>query len=177
MINNTDKIKLKKRTGKMQKIYKVILILSVPAVAWFALDFLTTNQNVISGTTILNEAMVSQRKVSESNRYPSDMAYAIVIMPKSYQGLLKRFSNHRLAKDIKILPAQILWNEGKMVVQPKEDFSRRLATEDIDSKTVEKLKNQTHKQLKTSKAKIVENAAMMILLASATNKTNFKSGP
>ena len=49
-----------------------------------------------------------------------DMAYAIVVMPKSYLPALKRFSRSRMARDLTILPARIGWEEGQMVAIPKQ---------------------------------------------------------
>jgi len=50
----------------------------------------------------------------------SDVAYAIVVMPKSYVPLLKQFSRSKMARNLKILPAQIGWNDGQPVVIPQQ---------------------------------------------------------
>ena len=50
----------------------------------------------------------------------SDLYCGIVLMPKSMEPSIERFSNSKLAQDIKILPARIEWNDGCMVAIPKE---------------------------------------------------------
>ncbi len=49
----------------------------------------------------------------------SDVVYAILIMPKSFLPMLEKFSHHKIARNIKILPAKIEWSQEKMVVMPK----------------------------------------------------------
>ena len=49
-----------------------------------------------------------------------DVAYAIVVMPKSYLPALKRFSRSKMARDLKIYPARMGWNDGQLVVIPKQ---------------------------------------------------------
>lgn len=48
-----------------------------------------------------------------------DVYYAILLMPKSYLPLLEAFKSRKIAKDIKILPAEITWSDGKMVAVSK----------------------------------------------------------
>ena len=52
-------------------------------------------------------------------RADDDIAAAILILPKSFLPVLKRFSQSTMARNIKILPAQIQIEEGKMMVVPK----------------------------------------------------------
>jgi hypothetical protein len=50
----------------------------------------------------------------------SDLYCGIVLMPKSMLSTIEQLSKHKLAKDIKILPARIEWENGCMVAIPEE---------------------------------------------------------
>ena len=78
------------------------------------------------------QQITSRQAIFRPGHNQEDMAYAIVIMPKSYRSLLKRFSKHPLAKEIRIIPASMVWQEGNMVVHPKSSViqsHRRVTTE------------------------------------------------
>ena len=64
----------------------------------------------------------------------SDIYCGILLMPKSMLPTLKRFSNYDIAKKIKIMPANIEWEDGQMLVIPKEailkDISQRIIAMD-----------------------------------------------
>ena len=48
-----------------------------------------------------------------------DVYYAILLMPKSYLPLLESFKSRKIAKDIRIIPADIEWSDGRMVAISK----------------------------------------------------------
>lgn len=50
----------------------------------------------------------------------SDLYCGIVLMPKSMVPTIEQFSKHKFAKDIKILPAKIAWDNGCMVAIPQK---------------------------------------------------------
>jgi hypothetical protein len=50
----------------------------------------------------------------------SDLYCGIVLMPKSMVSTIEQLSKHKLAKDIKLLPARIEWDNGCMVAIPEE---------------------------------------------------------
>jgi len=50
----------------------------------------------------------------------SDLYCGIVLMPKSKVPTMEQFSKHKFAKDIKILPAKIKWDNGCMVAIPQK---------------------------------------------------------
>ena len=63
----------------------------------------------------------AQKHVNSMTFYEeSDIYCGILLMPKSMLPTLKRFSNYDIAKKIKIMPANIEWDDGQMLVIPKE---------------------------------------------------------
>ena len=56
----------------------------------------------------------------------SDIYCGILLMPKSMLPTLKRFSNYDIAKKIKIMPANIEWEDGQMLVIPKEAILKEI---------------------------------------------------
>jgi hypothetical protein len=107
-----------------------------------------------------------------------DMAYAIVIMPKSYRALLKRFSSHRIAKDIQIIPAKMAWDEGKMIVRPKVDFTTGIETDHKKPNTSpNKITNSKIHQV-SGKNKAMDSAIIALFMAAASpKKISFASLP
>ena len=53
-------------------------------------------------------------------RTNDDITAAILILPKSFLPTLKRFSQSRMAKGIKVLPAQIQLEDGTMIAVTKD---------------------------------------------------------
>ena len=94
----------------------------------------------------------------------SELVYAIVVMPTSYLPLLKRFSRSRIARDLKILPAKIDWNDGQPVVTPTHTG---LKTSDGKQSTAEGMRSpvgagDTGRRISENRA--LRNAALMLLL-------------
>ena len=68
------------------------------------------------------------------------MVAAIIIMPKSYLPALKRFSQSKMARDIKILRARIEFQDGNMTAVHKtnknhQQSHKAAATVDVADKT------------------------------------------
>ena len=57
----------------------------------------------------------------EKQAKSDDMVAAILIMPKSYLPALKRFSQSPMARNIKIMPAEVKIKDGKMTAVRKEE--------------------------------------------------------
>ena len=53
-------------------------------------------------------------------RAHDDITAAILLLPKSFLPALRRFSQSRMAKGIKVLPAQIQLEDGKMIAVTKD---------------------------------------------------------
>ena len=91
----------------------------------------------------------------------AELAYAIVVMPKSYLPALKRFSRSRMARELKILPAKIEWKEGQLMAVPKQAVSKA-----GDSRTppAEKAGPGSGAVRPTEAKSVLRNAAFLLLL-------------
>ena len=79
----------------------------------------------------------AQKHVNSMTFYEeSDIYCGILLMPKSMLPALKRFSSYDIAKKIKIMPANIEWDDGQMLVIPKEailkDINQKIGTMDTE---------------------------------------------
>ena len=98
----------------MIKIYTLISCLSIAAVFLVLPDFKEGEtkllmQNNHSPVSRERKPIVSTKPASEDN-----MVAAILIMPRYYLPALKRFSQSKMAKNIKILQAQLELKNGEM---------------------------------------------------------------
>jgi hypothetical protein len=120
------------------------MLISCTIVAIFVGVYGFTNVNLMPLPTSKHKpsAVKNQRqKVSLETRAQDDgMVAAIVIMPKSYLPALKRFSQSAMARDIKILRAELEVKDGQMTAVRQLKHSKRPnpKIEQID-KPVEKL--------------------------------------
>ena len=74
----------------------------------------------------ISQQLTSRTGVSQTRRVDppaADLAYAIVMMPKSYLPALKRFARSPMARDLKILPARIEWKDEQLIAFPKKPVS------------------------------------------------------
>jgi hypothetical protein len=53
----------------------------------------------------------------------SDVYCAILLIPKTLLPVVKQMSRHKIAKGIKMLPADMEWNQGNLVASSKETFA------------------------------------------------------
>jgi len=109
------------------------------------------------------------------NGHPeADLAYAIVVMPKSYLPALKRFSRSIMARDLKILPAKIEWKEGQLMAMPKQAVSK---AEDSQTPPAENVSSGSGNAGRTEAKSVLKNAAFLLLLQSAVSgKLNYRHG-
>ena len=92
-------------------------------------------------------AVQTQKHVNSMAFYEdSDIYCGILLMPKSMLPTLKRFSNYDIAKKIKIMPANIEWNDGQMLVIPKEailkDINQKIDNMDTEDGNVKNMPPQ-----------------------------------
>lgn len=52
----------------------------------------------------------------------SEVFCAILLIPKPLLPVVKQMSRHKIAKGIKLLPANMEWNQGNLVASSKETF-------------------------------------------------------
>ena len=53
----------------------------------------------------------------------SDVFCAILLIPKPLLPVVRQMSRHKIAKGIKMFPANIEWNQGNLVASSKETFA------------------------------------------------------
>ena len=154
----------------MKKICICTVSLSVFIAALIVVTKYVTASNEIFFENPPVKITASKSENSKPGHDHPEFAYAIVIMPKSYRSLLKQFSNHPLARNIQIIPANMQWHEGEMVVQPKV---RRTNGNLIEPKEPDTTTNKIHKtQRQPAKGKntVTDTAMMALFLASASQK-------
>jgi hypothetical protein len=86
----------------------------------------------------------AQKHVNSMTFYEeSDIYCGILLMPKSMLPTLKRFSNYDIARKIKIMPANIEWDDGQMLVIPKEailkEINQKIVNMDTEDGSVKNL--------------------------------------
>ena len=102
----------------------------------------------------------------------SDMLCAILLMPKAYLPLLERFSRQGIAGDVKLLPAELRWQAGKIVAISQHATLRNvhLPMREAEYAHGEATSGDARPSLHTGSR--VEKAALLLLLAEAAEKRN-----
>jgi hypothetical protein len=98
----------------MQKKYTVIAYLSIAAIFLFLYGFNYGDTNQIAKIKHSSDSKMRKKEKLAQLTKNDDMVAAIIIMPKSYLPALKRFSQSKMAKNIKILRAQVEMQGDKM---------------------------------------------------------------
>ena len=101
------------------KLYSITLPVLF-AVAGFYVGYNLNEIDPISKPRKVSAGKVGRTVHSMVSKGTKDVYSAILLMPKSYLPMLQGFAKHRLAEDIKIIPAKIGWHENEMVVLPKK---------------------------------------------------------
>ena len=157
----------------MKKIYICVISLTLFSAALIMVaKYVTANSDIyFANPSVKIKASTKQAGIaSKPVQGESELAYAIVIMPKSYRSLLKQFSNHPLARNIQIVPADMEWREGTMVVQPKLRHKsinpEAPANADTTTNKVKKLQSPVAK----SKKYVIDTGIIGLIVASASQK-------
>ena len=99
----------------MLKIYKILICFSVLA-AFFGFYAFNYGETRLTSKGSPSPVKKERKTIGiEKQAKNEDMVTAILIMPKSYLPALKRFSQSAMARDIKILQAQLEVKDGKMM--------------------------------------------------------------
>ena len=154
----------------MKKIYICTVSLSVFIAALIVVTKYVTASNEIFFENPPVKITAPKSENSKPGHDHPEFAYAIVIMPKSYRSLLKQFSNHPLARKIQIVPADMEWREGTMVVQPKVRRTNSIPDVSEKSDPAPKKIRKSQPQLASGKNEAIETAMMALFLASASQK-------
>jgi hypothetical protein len=121
-------------------------------------------------------AVQTQMHVNSMTFYEeSDIYCGILLMPKSMLPTLKRFSNYDIAKKIKIMPAIIEWNDGQMLVIPKEsilkDINLKIDNMDTEEGSVKNMPPQ-EKNAEANNKKL--NPALLYFFLANASKNKIK---
>ena len=96
----------------MPKKYYIIACLSIAAIFFFIYGFNDEDTNQIAKIKQSSESKMRKKEKLVQLAEDEDMVAAILIMPKSYLPALKRFSQSKMARNIKILRAQLEMQDG-----------------------------------------------------------------
>ena len=103
----------------MQRKYKTIIAFGLMAVITYTVGFqLGQKKELLTGYAKAHTSPRIDRKIAVERHNPDQVA-AILLMPRSYLPLLESFKQRKIARSIKILPADISWKDGQMRFQPK----------------------------------------------------------
>jgi len=151
----------------MTKKYIALACCSVAAIFLFlhGFDYGDTSQIVkikhSSDTKARKKAKLAQLTKSD------DMVAAILIMPKSYLPALKRFSQSKIAKNIKILRAQLEMLEGKMTAIHQYSFKKQRPSENPTEINTSEQLEEISQEKPAQNDKPILAAGFLYLLASA----------
>ena len=113
----------------MPKIYAVIACLSMAAIFLFLYGFNYADTNQIAKIKHSSDSKMRKKVKLAQLTKNDDMVAAIIIMPKSYLPALKRFSQSKMAKNIKILRAQVEMQGDKMTAVHQNNFKKQRPSE------------------------------------------------
>ena len=157
----------------MKKIHICMISLTVFTAALIMVaNYVTANGGIyFENPSVAIKASTTRVSVaSKAVQGEPELAYAIVIMPKSYRSLLKQFSNHPLARNIQIVPADMEWRGGTMVVQPKVRRKPGNPEAIVNSQTTSNGTKKFQSPVAKSKNYVIDTAIVGLLMASASQK-------
>ena len=149
----------------MQKKYKILLCLSIPAVFLIIYCF---NDGETKLTSKMKASYVSKANKSKMpvNLADNDnMVAAILIMPKSYLPALEQFSRSVMTKNITILRAQLESKGGQMTAVYKKN-EKRQSREITSAKSTPRQISDTILEKTPEREKQILAAGFMYFLAS-----------
>ncbi len=113
----------------MKKKYAVIACLSIATIFLFLYGFDYGNTNQVARIKQSSDSKMRKKVQLAQLTKDDDMVAAIIGMPKSYLPALKRFSQSKMARNIKILRAQIEMQDGKMMAVHQDSFKKQRPSE------------------------------------------------
>ncbi len=113
----------------MPKKYTLIGSLIIVALFLFAYGLNYGGTNQIAKIKRSSDSKVSKKEKLTQLTKKDDVVAAIVIMPKSYLPALKQFSQSKMARNIKILRAQIEMQGDKMTAVHQSSFKKHRLSE------------------------------------------------
>ena len=113
----------------MKKKYAVIACFSIATIFLFLYGFDYGDTNQVAKIKQSSDSKVRKKTQLAELTKNDDMVAAIIIMPKSYLPALKRFSQSKMARNIKILRAQIEMQDDKMMAVHQDNFKKQRPSE------------------------------------------------
>jgi hypothetical protein len=159
-------IHFSKGIDKMPKKYTVIACLSIAAIFFSLYGFNYGDTNQIAKIKHSSDSKMRNKEKLAQLTKNDDMVAAIIIMPKSYLSALKRFSQSKMARNIKILRAQIEMQGDKMTAVHQSSFKKQRPSENSPvNNTTEGIKDIRADEPMPSETPILA-AGFLYLLAS-----------
>jgi len=125
----------------MPKIYTVIACLSIAVIFLFLYGFNYGDTNQIARIKHSSDSKIRKQEKLAQLAKNDDMVAAIIIMPKSYLPALKHFSQSKMARNIKILGAQIEMQGDKMTAVHQNNYKKQRPSENpSEAVTIEEFK-------------------------------------
>jgi hypothetical protein len=149
----------------MPKKYMFISFFAIIAACLALYGFNYGESQMITKSKHLSVKKETKSTVSQKLATNDDMVAAILIMPKSYLPALKRFSQSRMARDIKILRAQIDLKDGQMTAVQYKKPAKRKDHEMKPANTPTPESSQTIAKLPPKKEKQILSTGFLYLLA------------
>ena len=157
----------------MQKKYKILLCLSIPAVFLIIYCFNDGETKLTSKMKASHVSKANNSKMPVNLADNDNMVAAILIMPKSYLPALEQFSRAVMTKNITILRAQLESKDGQMTAVYKKNGERRGGTITPVDSVANKL-TEAILEKKPEKEKLVLVTGFLYCLASIQRKTLFR---
>ena len=102
----------------------------------------------------------------------SDLFCAILLIPKPLLPVVKQMSRHKIAKGIKLLPANMEWYQGNLVASSKETFVKKSHSQTERRERVFGVPDKGDSKSPAEFKKRLRAAALLSFLAQET-KTKF----
>jgi hypothetical protein len=93
-----------------------------------------------------------------------DVYSAILLIPKSYLPLLEAFKSRKIAKAIKILPADIKWIDGKIVAMSEQIVDKKGRRQSEPERSASKQKNYEDEILNPQADMSLNNLIPLLLM-------------
>ena len=162
----------------MQKKYLVLIGLNLVVHLILNWDYLQgegieTVKHYATSVAKSKSDMILPAKQNQAN-----MAYAILVMPKSYLPLLEKFKHRKIARGIKIFPANIGWDEGRMIASSKTSIFIDNRPPMQRSVNASREKQVIAEKPLSSETKMARGAAALFLLKGvAKSRLNYNAKP
>jgi hypothetical protein len=138
----------------------------------FAFLFLVELYSATKEDTSLHTGPASNGIVKKASNLgtgtQSDVYCAILLIPKPLVPLVKQLSRRKIAKGVKLLPAEMAYNQGKLVARSKEAFGKKVQSSTPQKKQKHNRSNKSGVETAAELKKRLGAAAMLAFLAGET---------